>query len=169
MPDETIRETNKAVARQVIEAWNQRGETHLPTDLISPRMVRHHPHPTAFAALNGDANAADPALSRSAFPDQQFTEQMVIADEKHVFIAWELRASHKGSLHGKRATGQEVVVFGSDVIRLADGKIIQHWDYYPKARVHALAQLGLLDSGVQQQMIRDGLLGRNRITGRARI
>jgi hypothetical protein len=178
MPDERIRETNKAVARQVLAAWNERGETHLPDDLVSPQMVRYFPYPVGYAArVPGGATAArvpggataDVALPRSAFPDQQFTEQIVIADEQHVFIAWELKATHKGTLYGMQATGKEVLVYGSDIIRLANGKIIQHLDYYPKARMHALAQLGLLGQNVQQELISDGLLGRNRTTGRVRF
>jgi predicted ester cyclase len=168
MPDESIRETNKAVARQVIEAWNQRGETHLPNELVSSQMVRHH-QGMGFAALGDGGTPADAALPRSAFRDQHFTEELVLADEHHAFIAWELTATHHGEIHGMAATGRQVTVFGSDVIRLADGKIIQHWDYYPKARVHALAQLGLLSRDVQRQMIDQGQFGRNRRTGKARV
>jgi hypothetical protein len=169
MPDERIRETNKSVARQVIEAWNAQGETHLPNDLVSPQMVRHYPRMASFAALNGGERPADPALPRDAFRDQRYTEQMLIADDHHVFVAWELTAEHAGTFHGKSATNKRVTVYGSDVIRVADGKIIRHWEYYPKARMAALAQLGLLDTGVQRRMIRDGMLGRNRVIGQQRL
>jgi len=168
MPDEAIRETNKAVARRILAAWNERGETHLPDELVSPQMVRHFPE-TGFAARAEGQPAGESVLPRDVFTNQRYTEEMVIADDRHVFIAWELRATHRGEMFGVQPTGREVVVFGSDVIRLADGKIIQHWDYYPKARIHAFAQLGLLDRDLQQRMIREGFLGRNRTTGQAPI
>lgn len=168
MPDETTREANKTVARNLIEAWNRRGETHLPEELVSPHMVRHFPQSVGRAA-RGDAPAADSALPRDAFPDQQFTEEMVIADEDHVFIAWELRATQRGAFFGRAATNRTVTVFGSDVIRLADGKIIEHWEYYPKARIHALAQLGLLNAETARQLENEGQLGRNRRTGQVSV
>jgi len=71
-------------------------------------------------------------------------------------------------MFGIQPTGREVVVFGSDVIRLAARKIIQCWDYDPMARLHTFAQLGLLDRDLQRQLIQEGPLGRNRVTGQAR-
>lgn len=161
MPDQQTRDANKAIARTILQAWNDRGESHLPDDLVSPRMVRYFPQLAASAARI-DESPLDPVLPKEAFSDQHFTEHMLIADDRHVFIAWELTATHRGRWHGREATGRKVTVYGSDVIRVSGGKIIEHWDYHPKARIHAAAQLGLLDGDVQQDMIGSGQLGRNR-------
>lgn len=161
MPD-SIRDTNKAVARQVISAWNQRGETHLPDRLVHPQFVRFHPQPVGFAARGSDVSAVDAALPRTGIHGQQFKEDMVIADENYAFIAWSMSGQHRGELYGRKATGSPVTVRGADLIRLVDGKVIEHWDYYSKSRVQALAQLGLLDKQMQEQLIQQNLLSRNR-------
>jgi len=197
MPDAALRETNKAVARQIIAAWNERGETPPAGGTGEPAVRAALPGRGRIRRTRQRDARGDAALPGSAFADQQCTEEMVIADDRHVFIGWELRATRRAEMFGIQPTGPEVVVFGSDVIRLAAGKIIQRWDYYPKARLPACrlppaacrlppaacrlppaacrlppaawTQLGLLDRDLQRQLIREGLLGRNRMTGQARI
>ncbi|MGA5299682.1 ester cyclase [Nucisporomicrobium flavum] len=164
------RETNREVARQLVASWNEHGETHLPESLLDERAVRFFPHPLGLAARGGRPSPSEIALPREAFPDQRYTEEVVIADDKYAFIGWRMEGSHRGRLYGRRAgRGDRVHVNGADLIRLADGKIVEHWDYYSKARVHALARTGQLDREMQRQLIRDGLMGRNRRTGRRRL
>jgi predicted ester cyclase len=162
------KDDNKAVAREMLKAWNDEGETHLPDKLLSPDVVTRFHHPLKAPTGRGKRQRvpSEVALPREAFPDQKFTEQILIADDNGlVFIAWDLTATHEGELYGKRATGKQVNVHGCDVVRVQDGKIVEHWDYYTKPRTHALAQLGLLDKRLQRRLQKEGLWGRGRPSG----
>ncbi|MFD6160875.1 ester cyclase [Nocardia sp. NPDC060256] len=164
-----LREANKVVAREILAAWNERGESYIPRHLVSEQFIRYFPHPVGFAAYNGKGEPSDPVLPKSAFPNQHFTEQMMIADDQNVFLAWDLTATHRGEFYGLEPTNKDILVYGSDVFRIADGKIVQHWDYYPKARINALAQLDGLGPDIQRKIMDDGYLRRNRVTGKVFI
>jgi predicted ester cyclase len=165
----TNRDSNKEVARSLLKAWNDLGESHLPSNLVSPKLVTYYPRPLDRAA-RGQGNALyETVLPRKGFQDQHFKEQIVIADDEHVFIAWEVTGTHKGSLYGLPATGRTVTAYGSDVIRVVDGRIVEHLNYYSKTRMQVLARLGLLHRDQQRFMIANGLLGRNRVIGRANV
>jgi len=146
MPDS--RDTNKAVARQIMSAWNQRGETHIPQELAR-----------RLGATPGQSQAALPG---SAIQGQQFQEDILLADNQFAFMAWSMTGQHRGPLYGRAGTNAPVTVHGADLFRVVDGQVTEHWDWYSKARIQALGQLGLLDVRMQSQLIRDNLLGRNR-------
>jgi len=159
MPD--TRDTNKALARKILSAWNQRGETHMPEELAHPQMVRYFAPPVGMASALGQPPVA-PALPVTAIQGQNYQEDLIIADAEYTFTAWHMTGQHLGTLYGRPATGLPVTVYGADVIRVVDGQVIQHWDWYSKSRVQALGQLGLLDADMQSYLINNGLLGRNR-------
>jgi predicted SnoaL-like aldol condensation-catalyzing enzyme len=159
MPD--TRDTNRAVARQLLSAWNKHGETYMPKDLAHPQMVRYFPQPVGMASASGQPAVAS-ALPRAAIQGQNYQEDMIIANGEYAFVAWHMTGVHAGQLYGRAATGGSVTVYGADILRVADGKVIEHWDYYSKSRVQALGQLGLLDADMQRYLISNHLLGRNR-------
>jgi predicted ester cyclase len=178
VPETDVRETNKAVVRRVLETWNAEGETHIPDALIADSLVTHFPHAiriqrdTRGRVMTSARNRAprrrvrsEIALPRSAFPDQEFTEQIVIAENDLVFVAWDVTGTNKGKLYGRAPTGKRITVQGSDVYRIRNGKIVEHWDYFTKARTHALARLGLFDKKMQQYLLKEGLLGRGTAKG----
>lgn len=166
MPNKKNRERNKRVVRRVLRAWNRKKESFFPSHLISPALVTHFGNGSAGAGARARSRELEVVLPNSAFPDQRFEEQILIADDKSVFIGWEFIGTHKGPLYGRRATGKAVTVHGADFYRLENGLIVEHWDFYSKTRVHVLAKLGLLDRKMQQYLINTGLLGRNYVTGR---
>ena len=157
---------NKAIVRKLLAAWNRRGETYFPAELVGPTLVTRFPEPvTATVKAKQLELKSEPALPKEAFPDQQFEEQIVIAEDDLVFIAWSVSGTHSGPLYGRAATGKKVTVYGADAVRLANGKIVEHWNYYAKARVTALAKLGLLDQTMQDLLLSKGLLGPGKASG----
>jgi ketosteroid isomerase-like protein len=160
------REQNKAIARQLLEAWNSQGETHLAEDLISPHLVTTFARPITFGpGTERDRALYEAALPRTAITGQRFQEQILIAEGDTVFVAWAVTGRHEGELYGRPPTHQEVTTYGSDVLRIVDGKIIEHRHYYGKARVHALARLGLLDEAMQRTLLAEGLITRGAPSG----
>lgn len=176
MADTKTRERNKDIARSLLKAWNRRGESHLPTNLISPKLVTYLPGSGGRAARGARVNAkVEAALPAKAFRDQRFTEQVVIADDEHVLICWEVSGTHEGSLFGLSATGLSVSAPGADIIRIVDGKIVEHINYYSRTRLHALARLGLLSRSQKgllarkDRLLTQDLLGRNRALTRVKV
>lgn len=176
MPDTKTRDKNKAVARSLLEAWNKRGESYLPSNLISPKLVTYLPGSLGRVARGGSANAnVEVALPRAAIQNQSFKEQVLIADEEYVLICWDVSGTHVGPLFGLAATGQKVTAPGADVLRIVNGKIVEHINYYSRTRLHTLARLGLLSRSQKgllarkKTLLNDVLLGRNRAIARVDV
>lgn len=153
---------NKHVARSLIEHWNRKGESHIPAGHGHSALVTRIPEPVGSpeAAKRGThkAGPAQPVLPREAFPDQKFQEEIVLAENDLVFIGWSVTGTNTGPLYGKPPTGKQVTVYGADAFRMADGKIVEHWPYHAKARLSALAKLGLLDNATQDSLCKQGFL-----------
>jgi steroid delta-isomerase-like uncharacterized protein len=64
---------------------------------------------------------------RAAFPDVQWTIHDMIAEGDKVVLSLEWTGTHDGEFFGVPATGRRVSVKGTHVIRIADGKVIEHW------------------------------------------
>src|SRR5260370_32360208 len=95
---------NKSIVRRIHQAWNQRGETHLPAELVSPGLVSHSAQPVTATRGPGPIQVmSEPALPKEAFPDQRFEEQMLIAEGDLVFVAWTVTGTHLGPLYGRES------------------------------------------------------------------
>jgi predicted ester cyclase len=151
----------------MLDAWNQRKEAHLVRDLIDPTTVTHFAKPVVLAeGAEHQPSELETALPREAFPDQQFTEEIVVSEGDLIFVGWKATGTQEGRFQGNEPTRKRVSVHGSDVLRVTeDGKIAEHIGYYSKPRVHALAQLGLLNDRTQERLRNDGLLRRGRASG----
>jgi len=176
MPATKTREKNKEIARSLLKAWNKKGETHLPPNLISPNLITYLPGSLGRVARGKRANAkVEAVLPSKAFQNQRFTEQILIADEEHVLICWEVIGTHAGSLFGLSKTGLTVTAPGADVLRIVDGKIVEHMNFYSRTRLHTLARLGLLGRSQKGLLSRKAslltpdLLGRNRAIARVKV
>lgn len=66
------------------------------------------------------------AIFHSAFPDADLEIEQLVADGEWVAVASRLRGTHTGSLMGLEPTGREASVAMIDLVRIADGKIVEH-------------------------------------------
>jgi steroid delta-isomerase-like uncharacterized protein len=64
---------------------------------------------------------------RAAFPDLKLTVDDVIAEGDRVAISLTARGTHLGTFQGIAPTGKTVMVSAFEVIRVEDGKLIEHW------------------------------------------
>jgi len=166
---EKTREANKAVARHLLELWNERQESYLPRELTSPGLITHFGNRVGTTKEEKAARAKLQIVApRSGLRNQQFEEQILIADDEYVFIGWQVTGTQDRPLYDQPATFKTVSATGGDILRIQDGQIVSHWDFYSKARIHLLARLGLLNRKMQRYLIANHLLGRNRATGRLR-
>jgi predicted ester cyclase len=78
---------------------------------------------------------------RNAFPDLQSTTEDLIAEGDSVFARVVLRGTHQGPLWVFEPTGKQMAMHGIHLIKVRDGKILDHW--LVENRVSMMMQLGL--------------------------
>ena len=68
------------------------------------------------------------AMLRNAFPDMHAVIHDQIAEGDKVVTRKSLRCTHLGDFIGIAPTGKAVSIEVIDILRLVDGKIIEHWN-----------------------------------------
>lgn len=65
---------------------------------------------------------------RSAFPDMQFTVDLLIESGDLIVSNWTVRGTHTGTaFYDVEPSGEAVVINGTAILRIRDGKIVEHW------------------------------------------
>jgi steroid delta-isomerase-like uncharacterized protein len=133
---------NKALARRIIEeVWNQQNLS-IAEQLIASNYMGHDPAtPDTISGIAGFKNFFN--TYKSAFPDQHFTIEDLIAEGDRVVTRWSVEGTHAGSLSGIPPTGKKVRVTGTTIARIENGKIAEdhiHWD-----ALGLMRQLGVVD------------------------
>lgn len=78
----------------------------------------------------------------AAFPDGRFELQEIVAAGDRVFARSLFTGTQSGNFGALAPTGRRVCVSFSDLYRLRDGRIAEHWHDYDEAGL--LRQLGVL-------------------------
>lgn len=66
--------------------------------------------------------------ARSAFPDMTFTVDLLIESGDLVVSNWTVRGTHTGTpFYDVGASGRPVEINGTAILRIRDGKIVEHW------------------------------------------
>lgn len=66
------------------------------------------------------------ATFRGAFPDVSVAIDELVVDGDRVAVATTFTGTHEGEVYGMPATGRQVSVTGIDIVRIADGRIVEH-------------------------------------------
>jgi steroid delta-isomerase-like uncharacterized protein len=135
-------EENKALARRFVAEVMNAGNLEAADQFIAPNLVVHNPVPGQAPGREGCKQTL--ATLRNAFPDLHFTIEDLLADGDKVMIRSTYRGTHRGELLGFPPTGEPVAVMGIDLLRIADGQIVEHWGTYDQMEM--LHQLGVLPS-----------------------
>jgi len=136
-------EDNKAVlGRYVEEVWI-RGNLAAVDDYITSDYVRHDPGlPMPIRGPEGVRQLVH--AYRTAFPDINFTVEMVIAEADKVVVLLGVTGTHLGELMGIPATGRPVAITVVDISRFANGKVTEQWASVDNLGM--LRQLGVMQS-----------------------
>ena len=133
-------EENKAVVRRWTEEGFGRGDLGLADELIAPDFVNHTPAPGQPPGREGVKQAV--AMLRAAFPDLQVTIEDLIGEGDTVVSRDTIRATHRGVFAGIPPTGRSVTVGRIAIFRLADGRLVEHWNQVDMLGL--LQQLGVI-------------------------
>ena len=62
-----------------------------------------------------------------AMPDLSVSVDVIVAEDDLVAVRTTTRGTQRGPLLGIPATGRRLEVDGIDIVRVADGRIVEHW------------------------------------------
>lgn len=79
---------------------------------------------------------------RGAFPDIRIAIHATIEQGDNVVARWTASMTHTGEFLGIAASGRKVVVTGTTIVRIVDGKIVEGWDNWDQLGL--LVQIGAL-------------------------
>jgi steroid delta-isomerase-like uncharacterized protein len=120
-----VSEQNKELVRQLMEEDISRGNVAVAERIIHPEFFDHTNPPGMQRGLEG--HNAIVRLFRAAFPDQWWQIEDLIAEGDRVVARTTMRGTHSGDFFGIPASGRAVTLTGVHVMRIADGRIIEHW------------------------------------------
>ena len=119
-------EDNKALVHRFYEEVINRGNMAVVDELTSPNYVGHDPgFPQPIRGPEGLKQYF--LVLRTAFPDLHLTIEDMVAEGETVVTRQTSRGTHQGDLMGMPPTGQQMMVTGMAIHRLADGKFVESW------------------------------------------
>jgi len=134
-------EENKALARRVIEHMFNEGNLDVADELLALDYVDHDPSlpedvhgPEGFKEYVG--------MYRAAFPDLHVQIEDQLAEGDRVATRWTGTGTHDGELAGIAPTGKRVTVPGMEIVRIANGRLVEGWEGYDSGTL--MRQLGVM-------------------------
>jgi len=113
------------------EVWNQ-GRTETIYELVAPDCQIHGSSETGGDLRGPGEFALLQAKLRSAFPNIKITVEDCFGTGDKVVARWSAEMHHTGNDLGMEATGAALKVTGATIVRFADGKAIESWDFWDK-------------------------------------
>jgi steroid delta-isomerase-like uncharacterized protein len=126
-------EQNKAIVRRYFEGGHA-------AELLSPDFVVHLPG--APVPQNRESFLQEMSLYDAAFSDSHAVVEDQIAEGDKVVTRVTWQGTHSSNFQGLSPTGKQIVMAGTVVQRIKDGKIVEHWPIFDSMGM--MQQLGLI-------------------------
>ena len=139
-------EQNKALIRRLIEELFNKGNTGIVGEIFAPDFVDHEQLPPGIPSGREGVKVLT-TMMRSAFPDFKATIHDILADGDKVVIRMTWSGTQKGEWMGVPATGKRVSFGVIDIIRIANGKLVEHWGQMDSMGL--MQQLGAIPAPVE--------------------
>lgn len=136
-----VAEANIATFRRAIEEGWSKGDADVINELFAPDFVEHQ---AGIGPGRAGATAAAQSLHRS-FPDLRLTIEDVIATGDMVWARLRATGTHAGPFMGAPATGRRIDITVIDIVRVVDGRLVEHWGVAD--RLSVAQQIGLAPGG----------------------
>ncbi|MDQ5827705.1 MAG: ester cyclase [Chloroflexota bacterium] len=118
-------EKNKALVRRFVDEVQSAGNIDAIDEICSPEFVNHSAPPGVPSNCEGVKQLT--AMFRQAFPDSYFTVEDMIAEGDKVATRKTFHGTHQDTFMGIPPTGQRVSIGLIDIVRVVDGKVVEHW------------------------------------------
>ena len=114
---------NRAIVRQWYEILNAQALDRFD-QVFAPGFVDHNP-----LVPGGNLEGARQLFAGyfAAFPDLQVTVEDLVAEGDRVAVRFTARGTHHGPGFGVPPSGTAIAIAGIDILRIADGRIAEHW------------------------------------------
>jgi steroid delta-isomerase-like uncharacterized protein len=119
-------EQNKALIGRFVEEIFNRGNLSMVDEVFASDFVDHEQLPPGIPN-NREGVYVLTGMLRSAFPDFKATIDDIVAESDKVVIRMTWSGTHKGEFMGIPATGKRVSFGVIDIMRIAGGKLVEHW------------------------------------------
>ena len=118
-------EANKTTARRLVDDLFNNKNYDVIDELFAPDFVEHEEIPGIDLGRDGVRQATQ--MFHAAFPDLHVVIQDVLADGDKVVMREQWTGTHQGEFIGLPATGKQVAFDVIDIVRFAEGKLVEHW------------------------------------------
>jgi predicted ester cyclase len=122
---ESETEQNKFVIRRLVEEVQNKKDWGVYDELNDPEFVNHSAPPGIPSDREGGKVYLGAFLS--AFPDCHFTVDDMIAEGDQVVTKKTFTGTHEAEFAGIPPTGKRVTLQFVDIMRVRDGRIVEHW------------------------------------------
>lgn len=139
-------EQNKALASRMVEETINQRNLSLIDEFLSPDFVEHEELPPGIPP-GREAPKVLFSMLLNAFPDFKATIEHLIAEGDKVVIHMTWTGTQQGEFMGIPPTGKRISISVLDIIRIADGKYVEHWGVMDRAAM--LQQLGVMPAPEQ--------------------
>jgi predicted ester cyclase len=118
-------EQNKALVRRLMEEDISGGNLDVADEIIAPDFYDHTNPPGLERGIEGHKGIV--RLFRTTFPDLEWRIEELIAEGDRVVARTTMHGTQLGGFFGLPPTGRRVTMTGVHIMRIADGKIAEHW------------------------------------------
>ncbi len=133
-------EQNKAIVRQAYDAIN-RNDLDALDEMVASDVTDHDPAPGQGPGLEGVKDYF--SWLHAAFPDVHMDVEDMIAEGDKVVARISVSGTHQGEFMGIAPTGNRVTITGIDILRITDGKVVEHWGKFDDLGM--MQQLGVME------------------------
>lgn len=137
--DKTADANKDLLLRYHLDVWDQ-GHLDHAAQYLSPDFVSH-----AVVATLPPGQQVGPdfvAQFRIGFPDLRSHADALLGDGDLAVIRWTITGTHTGPFFGVAPTGKSIQVTGMDMLRVADGLLVEHWGGVADEMDDFLKQIG---------------------------
>jgi steroid delta-isomerase-like uncharacterized protein len=110
-------------------------------ELVAPDVVDHEEFPGIPEGREGVREFFK--LMRAAFPDMRVSVEQVFGEGELAAVRTRTTGTHRGEFMGVPATDQSVDFEGIDIVRVVDGRAVEHWGLTDTMTM--MQQLGVIE------------------------
>lgn len=122
---------NKEVVRRFVDEFQSQGRAEVLDELVSRDFVNHSGTVKDIPGMEGATDFEGlleiDRMYRRSFPKQRATIIDQAADGDKVWTYKRFETVHEGEFMGIAPTGKSIQADAIDIMRVVDGKIVEHW------------------------------------------
>ena len=116
---------NLALCKQFYNEVANKGNVDMIDQLFAENFVEHEAFPGLAPSREGVKQFF--TMMRTAFPDLKFDVEFMLSDGDKVAAYVTMSGTQKGEFMGMPASGKRFTTKTIDIIRIVDGKAVEHW------------------------------------------